>query len=70
MKEKFIVFGGRANRIRISVAVDNGAALAAAGSTLTSGGNVDGKLTGLARLRLPGGDVDFPIEFPVKLSLR
>jgi len=31
---------------------------------------VDWKLTGLARLRLPGGDVDFPIEFPVKLSLR
>ena len=70
VKEKFIVYGGRSNRIEVPIAVSNGAAIAAAGSTLVKGGKVDGKLTGLARLRLPGGDVDFPIEFPVKLSLR
>lgn len=70
VKEKFIVHGGRVNRIEVPIAVSNGAALAAAGSTVFRGGKVDGKLTGLARLRLPGGDVDFPIEFPVKLSLR
>ncbi len=69
-KEKFLVYGGRANKIQIPIAVNNGAAVAAAGSTLMKGGKVDGKLTGHARLRLPGGDVDFPIEFPVKLSLR
>lgn len=68
-KEKFIVYGGRANRIRIPVSVNNGAVLSAAGSALVKGGKVDGKMTGLARLRLPGGDVDFPLEFPVKLSL-
>ncbi len=70
VREKFLVYGGRTNRIQIPIAVNNGAALAAAGSTLMKGGKVDGKLTGLARLRLSGGDVDFPIEFPVKLSLR
>lgn len=70
VKEKFIVHGGRANRVEVPISVGNGAALAAAGSTLFKGGKVDGKLTGLARLRLPGGDVDFPIEFPVKLSVR
>lgn len=70
LKEKFLVYGGRTNKIQLPIVVNNGAALAAAGSTLMKGGKVDGRLTGLARLRLPGGDVDFPIEFPVKLSLR
>jgi hypothetical protein len=69
VKEKFLVYGGRSNKIQIPVVVNNGAAIAAAGSTLMKGGKVEGKLTGLARLRLPGGDVDFPIEFPVKISL-
>ncbi|MHB1047002.1 MAG: LEA type 2 family protein [Thermoanaerobaculia bacterium] len=70
VKEKFIVHGGRANRIEVPVTVQNGAAIAAAGKTLVKGGKVDGKLTGRARLRFPGGDVDFPLELPVKLSLR
>lgn len=70
VKSKFIIHGGRANRVEVPIEVRNGAAIAAAGSTLVKGGKVDGKLTGLARLRLAGGDVDFPIEFPVKLSLR
>ncbi len=70
VKEKFLVYGGRANKVQFPIVVNNGAALAAAGSTLAKGGKVDGKLTGLARLRLPGGDVDFPLDFPVKLALR
>ena len=70
VKEKFIVHGGRTNRIEVPVTVQNGAAIAAAGKTLVKGGKVDGKLTGHARLRFPGGDVDFPVDFPVRMSLR
>lgn len=69
-KERFLVHGGRPNRIQVPISVNNGAAIAAAGSTLARGGKIDGKLTGLARLRFPGGDLELPIEFPVKLSLR
>jgi hypothetical protein len=33
-----------------------------------TGGRDEGMLTGIARLRVPAGELEFPIEFPVKLS--
>lgn len=68
-REKFILHAGRWNRLRIPVALDYGALLKVAGRTASSRGPIQGQLTGLARLRIPSGSLDFPFAFPVKLSL-
>lgn len=69
-REKFILHAGRENRLEIPVTVDNGELLAAAGKTVVSRGKVEGHLVGVARLRVAAGDVEFPFEFPVRLSTR
>lgn len=69
-KENFLIFGGRPNPISFPVNVNNRAMLSAMGSGLKKGAQAQGKLVGVARIRLSGGDVDVPVEFPVKVSLR
>ena len=69
-REKFILHPRTENRLAIPITVENGALIAAAGQTSVTGGKVEGRLTGHARVRLPGGDVDFPVDFPVRMSLR
>ena len=69
VKESFVVAGGRATQISIPVTINHKALLTAAGNVFAQWGKVEGKLTGLVRLRLPAGDVDFPVEFPVLLKL-
>lgn len=68
-KEKFLLHGGRWNRLEFPIEIEYRGLLAAAGKTAVSGGRVEGKLTGLARLRLPSGDLAFPFEFPVRIAL-
>lgn len=69
-KENFLIFGGRPNPIAFPVNVNNRAMLTAMGSGLAKGAQAEGKLVGVARIRLSGGDVDVPVEFPVNISLR
>lgn len=69
-KDNFLIFGGRPNPIAFPVSVNNRAMLSALGSGLAKGAQAEGKLVGVARIRLSGGDVDVPVEFPVKVSLR
>lgn len=68
-RHAFVVAAGRATQVELPVTVNHGALLSAAGSTLLKRGKVEGRLTGVARLRLAGGDVEFPLELPVDLSL-
>ena len=68
-REKFLLHGGRWNRLQFPIELEYGGVLAAAGKAATSRGQVDGKFTGIARLRLPSGDLDFPFEFLVKIAL-
>jgi hypothetical protein len=51
------------------VTINHKALLSATGNVLAQWGKIDGKLSGLVRVRLPGGDADFPMEFPVLLKL-
>lgn len=69
VKESFILASGRPTLLRIPVTINHKALLSAAGNVLAQRGRVDGKLSGLVRVRLPGGDADFPMEFPVLLKL-
>jgi len=66
----FIVFSGRPNPVTFPVQLHHRAALSAAGGGLARGARTEGRLTGVARLRFPGGDVDFPVEIPVRVALR
>lgn len=68
VKESFVVAGGRPTLISIPVTMTHKALLTAAGNVLAQRGKVEGKLTGLVRLRLPAADVDVPVEFPVLLK--
>jgi hypothetical protein len=69
-KDNFLIFAERPNPITFPVTVDNRAALSAAGKGIARGARAEGRLVGVARLRFPGGDVDFPVEIPVRVSLR
>ena len=69
-KDDFLIFGGRPNTVVFPVTVNNVAMLSAVGRSLARGAIAEGKLVGVARLRLAGGDVEVPVEFPVNISLR
>jgi hypothetical protein len=69
IKENFVINATRMNALRIPVTLNHKALLSATGNVLTQMGKVDGKLVGWFRIKLPGGDVDLPLEFPVKLTL-
>ena len=58
---------GRANRLLLPVELSHGGVLSGLWKAAT-GGRVEGVLTGIAKLRVPAGDLEFPFEFPVKLS--
>jgi hypothetical protein len=50
-REKFLLHGGRWNRLQFPIQIEYGGVLAAAGKAAASRGQVDGKLTGVARMR-------------------
>jgi len=66
-KEKFLLHAGRVNRLMLPVELSNGGVLSGLWKAAT-GGRVEGVLTGVAKLRVPAGELEFPFEFPVKLS--
>jgi len=57
----------RGNRLELPVELDHVGLLAAAGKAAIGKG-VAGVLSGVGKLRLPAGDLEFPFEFPVTLS--
>jgi hypothetical protein len=69
IKENFILNAKRTTSLRIPVTLNHKALLSATGNVLTQMGKVEGKLVGWVRVKLPGGDVDLPLEFPIKLTL-
>ena len=68
-RNKFVLHAGRKNALQLPVSLDHGGLIAAVGQAAWSG-SVEGTLSGAARMRVPAGDLDFPFEFPVTLSMR
>jgi hypothetical protein len=66
-KEKFLVHAKRGNRIELPIELDHAGLLSAAGKA-AFGKGVGGVLSGVGKLRLPAGDLEFPFEFPVTLA--
>lgn len=58
----------RSTTLELPIALDHGQLLAAAGSALRSGGQVEGQLQGTLVVRLPGGDVPMPFDLSGKFS--
>ena len=57
------------NTLEFPIEVAHGDLLAAAGSALASGGEVDGRLAGELSVRLPGGDVPVPLDLSGRINL-
>ena len=68
-REKALLHAGQSSRIEIPVTFENGAVLAAAGKTMAKRGKLEGRLKGIGRLKLPAGELDFPFDFPIHISL-
>jgi hypothetical protein len=66
-RENLVLHAGRRNMLQLPVSLDHRGLLAAAGAAALSG-RVEGVLSGLAKLRVPAGEMEFPFEFPVNLS--
>jgi Late embryogenesis abundant protein len=64
---KFLLHAGRANLLMLPVELSHDGVLSGLWKAAT-GGRVEGVLTGIAKLRVPAGELEFPFEFPVKLS--
>jgi hypothetical protein len=68
-RERFLLHARQRNTLQCPVNLDHAALVMAVGQAAWSGG-VEGILTGVARMRVPAGNVDFPFELPVTLSLK
>ena len=55
--------------LRLPIDIDHGQLLAAAGSALRSGGDVEGRLRGTLVVRLPGGDIPVPFDLSGRFSV-
>jgi len=66
-RENLLLRAGRKNVLQLPVDLNHGALLRALGAAAW-GGQVEGVLSGRARLRVPAGELEFPFEFPVTLS--
>jgi LEA14-like dessication related protein len=55
--------------LHLPIDLDHGQLLAAAGSALRSGGEVQGRLRGNLVVRLPGGDIPVPLDLSGRVSL-
>jgi len=66
-RENLRLHAGRRNVLPLPVELDHGGLLRALGAAAW-GGRVEGVLSGLAKLHVPGGELEFPFEFPVTLS--
>lgn len=57
------------NTIRLPIGIDNRALLATAGSTVLSGGDVDGRIRGELRVRVARGEVAVPLNMSGQMSI-
>jgi hypothetical protein len=55
--------------VALSIDLDHGRLLAAAGSALRSGGDVEGRLRGALVVRLPAGDFPVPLDLSGRFSV-
>jgi LEA14-like dessication related protein len=60
---------GQETTLNLPIDLDHAELLAAAGSALRSGGEVEGRLRGSLVVRLPGGDVPVPLDLAGRVSL-
>jgi LEA14-like dessication related protein len=57
------------NTLDLPVELEHGALIAAAGSALAGGGEIDGRLQGQLQVRLATGDVAVPLDLSGRMSL-
>ena len=69
LKDAFVLNAKRSTLLRIPVTINHQALLSASGNILTNMGQIEGRLVGLVRMKFHGANVDFPMEFPIKLRL-
>ena len=60
---------GQETTLTLPIDLDHGQLLAAAGSALRSGGDVEGRLRGTLVVRLPGGDIPVPLDLSGRFSV-
>jgi LEA14-like dessication related protein len=65
---EMILRPGQETTLNLPIDLDHGQLLAAAGSALRSGGDVEGRLCGTLLVRLPGGDIPVPINLSGRFS--
>lgn len=68
-REKVLLHGRQVSRVEIPVTLDNGEVLAAASKTTAQNAKLVGRLKGSGRLKLPAGELVFPFDLPVSISL-
>jgi LEA14-like dessication related protein len=64
-----ILHAAQKTTLDLPIELDHGQLLAAAGSTLRSGGQVEARLQGTLVIRLPGGDISVPLDLAGNFSL-
>jgi LEA14-like dessication related protein len=66
---EMILRPGQETTLKLPIDLDHGQLLAAAGSALRSGNDVEGRLRGALALRLPGGDIPVPFDLSGQFSI-
>ncbi len=64
-----LLHAGQDNALDFPIEIEHGPMLAAAGSALASGGRVAGHLRGRLAVRLPGGDIEVPLDLSGEFAL-
>lgn len=67
--KEMILKAAQETTLPLPIDLDHGQLLAAAGSALRSGGEVEGRLRGSLVVRLPGGDIPVPLDLSGRVSL-
>src|SRR5438876_4402014 len=66
---EMILRPGQERTVKLPIDLDHGEVLAAGGSALRSGGDVEGRLRGTLVVRLPGGDIPVPLDLLGRFSV-
>ena len=64
-----ILHPARDNDLALPIELDHSQLLAAAGTAIAAGGEVQGRLVGKLTVRLPGGDIAVPLDLSSRLSI-
>jgi LEA14-like dessication related protein len=65
---EMILRPGQETKLTLPIDLDHGQLLAAAGSSLRSGGDVEGRLRGALVIRLPAGEIPVPLDLSGRFS--